>query len=327
MSISSARLIVLDKYFIENNNTDSHSMIWHLFDGQHSFMKNVNFNNKLFFSIYVLVSPKFYIEFGKILNQLIFANKKYHTLQICYYNGPVNIKTTTNLWGSIGNYVVDQYQYQANVFRISCATIKSADYIYKTLLNNQLTCCGKYNLYRPPNIDMELILANVFPTPDCQGPYVSANEQGDNKILSTEMLGEHIYVMSHHRFAMMPVYLKYMNPIVCVRVAINSDNEITCASIVSDTVNKIDTGLIINSNDYNIKMLSRIPRLSISVVMLSELMCARRYSPKEDIIAIIMIHFTFNDNDDDDLRLFWINSQVRLLNIDNVIYFFNFFCL
>lgn len=311
------RFVLIDKYFKNTKENEPAVMVWTLFDGQYSVIRQVNFNDHLYFSVYIIIHPDHFEEIAKILNrittELMARKNKSYIYKVYSYQETIPFKNTCNMWGSIGLDVFNQSHYNANIFRICCNSRGSANYLYGIFKENLHVFFGKLHIYKPQNLEIELLLANVFPTIDCQGPYITSYEQGNNKSVLVSTIYNNINIMSLHRFSLINKYIQYMVPLACVNITFNAKNEIVGGSLIANTAdtNGITSG-INATKETLLTLLNRIPRCAISVVLSSDLSVAVEHSPCDEI-AIISIFLTRNansDNDNDYLICHFINKKV-----------------
>lgn len=293
MTFSNSRFVILDKFLSHTKSTVTPSMFWRLFDGTTTTVRKVNINNNMYFSVYLFVIPQYTDQMIKALN-LFYVDalkKKKNTSQykIYTYKNPILMKTNSNMWSSIGIKTYDQYCYNVNVFRITSNCEDGILCVNKCLQKNQILWCGVYHLYRPSNIEMELLLANFFPTDDCQGPFVSLFDQMNESASTIVSTVENVHIMSFHRFHLADHYVEHVSPISCVNLMFNVKNEVIAASLNMCSLNLLPTSTITSTSNYVLDILNKVPKVSIAVVLSSQLAHIETPHSPTDEIAIIAI--------------------------------------
>lgn len=135
---------------------------------------------------------------------------------------------------------------------------------------NQILWASIYNLYRPANIEIELLLANLFRTDDCQGPFLNLYDQMNQSAVIVNTI-DYVNVMSFHRFNLAGYYMEHVAPISCVNVMFNSRDEIIGASLNVNVLNSMPQSTINTSTSVVLSILESIPRVSIALVLASHL--------------------------------------------------------
>lgn len=309
--MTSTRFVLLDKFFSNSTTSESAVLLWSLFDGQKTIVRRVNMNNHMYFSMYIFIQPLYHHQMVRLLNSFETLNgqKSTHPNYKYYlYSEPVPIKTNCNMWGNIGFRVFDQTVYNARVFRVVCNLAEGISQLEQVLQNNKMLWCGVFTFFRPPNIELELLLANVFPTAECQGPYISASEMVNKSSVVSSL--EHVQIMSSHRFHMINAYVEHMSPLSCVKVVFNASDEITSASMISDTTNVSSD--INSSTNTLISILSRFLRVAISVVSSSDLGIKSAHCPADNIAIICILA----RSDKRDTLVYFVNTQVMTGKLD-----------
>ena len=147
---------------------------------------------------------------------------------------------------------------------------------------NQLAFGGRMHVFTPLNNEIDLILANIFPTPSCEGPYFdlsSSIRTNPNDIGQLHEINE----MPRHRMRHILKFLQYLNPITAVNLIIQQ-NEIISSSVSFEDM----------STDWIERRLNSICKCVISVVLSSELYCNEPYSPRDEI-ALLTLDLILNE--------------------------------